>query len=64
MIRRSHVFGLALLALSAAPCSADIYRYIDDHGILDIAAMRPIARCGYTADYTVLDRLFQMERPR
>ena len=29
-----------------------------------VAAMRPIARCGYTADYTVLDRLFQMERPR
>jgi hypothetical protein len=26
--------------------------------------MRPIARCGYTADYTVLDRLFHMERPR
>jgi len=39
-------------------------RYIDEHGILDVAAMRPIARCGYTADYTVLDRLFQMERPR
>ena len=27
-------------------------------------AMRPIARCGYTDDYTVLDRLFQMARPR
>jgi hypothetical protein len=39
-------------------------RYIRDDGILDVAAMRPIARCGYTADYTVLDRLFQMERPR
>ena len=39
-------------------------RYIGDDGILDVAAMRPIARCGYTADYTVLDRLFQMERPR
>jgi flavin reductase (DIM6/NTAB) family NADH-FMN oxidoreductase RutF len=38
-------------------------RYIKD-GILDVAAMRPIARCGYTADYTVLERLFQMERPR
>jgi soluble lytic murein transglycosylase-like protein len=32
MIRRSHVYGLALLALSAAPCSADIYRYIDENG--------------------------------
>ena len=39
-------------------------RFIDDDGILDVTAMRPIARCGYTADYTVLDRLFQMERPR
>jgi flavin reductase (DIM6/NTAB) family NADH-FMN oxidoreductase RutF len=38
-------------------------RYIAD-GILDVAAMRPVARCGYTSDYTVLDRLFQMERPR
>jgi flavin reductase (DIM6/NTAB) family NADH-FMN oxidoreductase RutF len=38
-------------------------RYIRDDGVLDVAAMRPIARCGYTADYTVLDRLFQMERP-
>ncbi|MEA2252218.1 MAG: hypothetical protein QOG70_2460 [Solirubrobacteraceae bacterium] len=32
-------------------------------GRLDVTAMRPIARCGYTADYTVLERLFQMERP-
>jgi flavin reductase (DIM6/NTAB) family NADH-FMN oxidoreductase RutF len=37
-------------------------RFVKD-GILDVAAMRPIARCGYTADYTVLDRLFHMERP-
>jgi flavin reductase (DIM6/NTAB) family NADH-FMN oxidoreductase RutF len=38
-------------------------RYIAD-GILDVAAIRPIARCGYAADYTVLDSLFQMQRPR
>jgi flavin reductase (DIM6/NTAB) family NADH-FMN oxidoreductase RutF len=38
-------------------------RFIKD-GILDVAAMRPIARCGYTSDYTVLDELFQMDRPR
>jgi flavin reductase (DIM6/NTAB) family NADH-FMN oxidoreductase RutF len=38
-------------------------RYITDEGILDVAGMRPIARCGYTDDYTVLDRLFQMARP-
>jgi flavin reductase (DIM6/NTAB) family NADH-FMN oxidoreductase RutF len=37
-------------------------RYVKD-GILDVTAIRPIARCGYTADYTVLDRLFQMQRP-
>ena len=39
-------------------------RFIGEDGMLDIAAMRPIARCGYPADYSVLDRLFQMERPR
>ena len=39
-------------------------RYIRDDGILDVTAMRPIARCGYTSDYTVLERLFQMDRPR
>jgi flavin reductase (DIM6/NTAB) family NADH-FMN oxidoreductase RutF len=33
-------------------------------GLVDVTVMKPIARCGYTADYTVLDRLFQMERPR
>ena len=32
MIGRSHVFGLALLAVAAAPASADIYRYIDEEG--------------------------------
>ena len=37
--------------------------YIDD-GVLKITEMKPIARCGYLADYAVLDDLFQMERPR
>jgi flavin reductase (DIM6/NTAB) family NADH-FMN oxidoreductase RutF len=37
-------------------------RFVRD-GRLDVTALRPIARCGYTADYTVLDNLFQMERP-
>ncbi len=37
--------------------------YIDD-GILKITEMKPIARCGYLADYAVLDDLFQMERPK
>lgn len=31
-------------------------------GRVDMAAMQPIARCGYM-DYVVADRVFQMERP-
>jgi flavin reductase (DIM6/NTAB) family NADH-FMN oxidoreductase RutF len=37
-------------------------RYIVD-GRVDVTAMKPIARCGYLADYTVLDELFEMFRP-
>jgi flavin reductase (DIM6/NTAB) family NADH-FMN oxidoreductase RutF len=37
-------------------------RFLSD-GILDMTALRTIARCGYRADYTVVERLFQMERP-
>ena len=41
--------------------------HIDDtfikDGLLDTAAMKPIARCGYH-DYSVLDETFQMVRPR
>jgi hypothetical protein len=37
-------------------------RFVVD-GIVDVLAMKPIARCGYRADYTVLDGLFQMHRP-
>ncbi len=36
-------------------------RFIKD-GIVDMAAMQPIARCGYR-DYVVADRVFQMDRP-
>jgi flavin reductase (DIM6/NTAB) family NADH-FMN oxidoreductase RutF len=32
-------------------------------GRVDTAALRPIARCGYLGDYTVVDRLFEMLRP-
>jgi flavin reductase (DIM6/NTAB) family NADH-FMN oxidoreductase RutF len=32
-------------------------------GEVDTAALRPIARCGYLADYAVVDRLFHMTRP-
>jgi flavin reductase (DIM6/NTAB) family NADH-FMN oxidoreductase RutF len=38
--------------------------YISEDGVLQVTEMKPIARCGYLADYTVLDELFQMERPR
>ena len=31
-------------------------------GMIDMAAMKPIARCGYK-DYVVADRVFQMDRP-
>jgi flavin reductase (DIM6/NTAB) family NADH-FMN oxidoreductase RutF len=37
--------------------------YVVD-GLVDTAAMKPIARCGYTSDYAVVDRLFRMDRPR
>jgi flavin reductase (DIM6/NTAB) family NADH-FMN oxidoreductase RutF len=32
-------------------------------GYVDTAAVRPIARCGYTSDYAVVDELFRMDRP-
>jgi len=37
-------------------------RYIVD-GRVDLAALKPIARCGYKGDYTVVDALFEMVRP-
>jgi flavin reductase (DIM6/NTAB) family NADH-FMN oxidoreductase RutF len=41
--------------------------YIDDRfikdGRLDTAAMQPLARCGYN-DYTVVEKVFPMVRPR
>jgi flavin reductase (DIM6/NTAB) family NADH-FMN oxidoreductase RutF len=37
-------------------------RYIVD-GRVDTAGMRPIARCGYRGDYTVVSELFEMLRP-
>lgn len=36
-------------------------RFIKD-GLLDIAAMKPIARCGYH-DYAVVESIFSMQRP-
>ena len=32
-------------------------------GQVDTAGLRPIARCGYLGDYTVVDELFEMLRP-
>jgi flavin reductase (DIM6/NTAB) family NADH-FMN oxidoreductase RutF len=32
-------------------------------GIVDTAALQPIARCGYRADYAVVTELFHMPRP-
>ena len=32
-------------------------------GVVDTAALRPVARCGGPADYTVVERIFQMRRP-
>jgi flavin reductase (DIM6/NTAB) family NADH-FMN oxidoreductase RutF len=41
--------------------------HIDEHfiknGIVDTAAMQPIARCGYM-DYAVVDKLFALARPK
>jgi flavin reductase (DIM6/NTAB) family NADH-FMN oxidoreductase RutF len=41
--------------------------YIDDrfikNGRVDTAAMKPIARCGYNDEYTVVERMFAMTRP-
>jgi flavin reductase (DIM6/NTAB) family NADH-FMN oxidoreductase RutF len=37
-------------------------KFIKD-GLLDTAAMKPIARCGYH-DYSLLDETFTMVRPR
>ena len=31
---------------------------------IDTAGLRPVARCGGPADYTVVERIFQMYRPR
>ncbi len=37
-------------------------RFIID-GMVDTAAMKPIARCGYLGDYAVVESLFSMIRP-
>ena len=37
-------------------------RALSGEGI-DTAALRPIARCGGPADYTVVERIFRMTRP-
>ena len=37
-------------------------RFVKD-GMLDTAAMKPVARCGYTDQYAVVESLFFMTRP-
>jgi flavin reductase (DIM6/NTAB) family NADH-FMN oxidoreductase RutF len=37
--------------------------FIDARGQVDTAAMAPIARCGYTDEYAVVEELFAMARP-
>ena len=38
-------------------------RHVRD-GQVDTVSIRPIARCGYRDEYTVVDQLFRMARPR
>jgi flavin reductase (DIM6/NTAB) family NADH-FMN oxidoreductase RutF len=38
-------------------------RFVDARGLVVSAALAPIARCGYTDEYAVADRLFRMPRP-
>ena len=37
--------------------------FIGPEGRVDTVALRPIARCGYRGDYTVVSSLFEMVRP-
>jgi len=37
--------------------------FVDARGQVDTAAMQPIARCGYTDEYAVVEALFTMARP-
>jgi flavin reductase (DIM6/NTAB) family NADH-FMN oxidoreductase RutF len=37
--------------------------FVDARGQVDTAAMAPVARCGYTDEYAVVDSLFSMARP-
>jgi soluble lytic murein transglycosylase-like protein len=54
MLTRRRVFALVLFALSAAPCSADIYSYIDEQGR------------GHFSDVPIDSRyeLYMKEKPR
>ncbi len=38
-------------------------KFINKDGLLDSAAMKSLARCGYQ-DYSVLDETFTMVRPK
>jgi flavin reductase (DIM6/NTAB) family NADH-FMN oxidoreductase RutF len=38
-------------------------KFVAPDGQVDTAALAPIARCGYTDEYAVVDQLFRMARP-
>jgi flavin reductase (DIM6/NTAB) family NADH-FMN oxidoreductase RutF len=38
-------------------------RFVDGDGLVDTAAIQPIARCGYLGGYAVVRELFDMPRP-
>jgi flavin reductase (DIM6/NTAB) family NADH-FMN oxidoreductase RutF len=38
-------------------------RFVGADGQVDTAALAPVARCGYTDEYAVVDQLFRMARP-
>jgi flavin reductase (DIM6/NTAB) family NADH-FMN oxidoreductase RutF len=38
-------------------------KFITSEGLFDTAAARPIARCGYLADYAEVTHVFRMRRP-
>jgi flavin reductase (DIM6/NTAB) family NADH-FMN oxidoreductase RutF len=57
-----NTFGQHLVIGQVVGVHLDETRLAD--GGVDTAALRPVARCGGPADYTVVESLFQMARPR
>ena len=53
-----------IISSSARSSACISIRLSSRTAIVQITEIQPIARCGWLADYTVLDELFQMTRPR